>query len=134
MRLATLRTNTVKWMYFIVFLFTFIVFANYVSIYASNLKIENTSVSPTPVTNKAQVLGMFAEPSVTTTSIPSVDDVFDKVNAQRVKNGFDPLIKNSVLTEVALARARDMNANSYYAHEDSQGLFFYDLLKQKTQI
>ncbi len=132
MRLATLRTNTVKWMYFIVFLFTFIVFANYVSIYASNLKIENTSVSPTPVTNKAQVLGMFAEPSVTTTSIPSVDDVFDKVNAQRVKNGFDPLIKNSVLTEVALARARDMNANSYYAHEDSQGLFFYDLLKQKN--
>lgn len=119
-------------MYFIVFIFTFIVPANYISAYAFHSKSVKTSVSAPTTSNKAQVLGMFAEPTVATSTIPSVDDVFDKVNAQRVKNGLEPLIKNSVLTEVALERARDMNANNYYAHADKQGLFFYDLIKQKN--
>ncbi len=133
MRLTTLRTNTLKWLYFIVFLFTFIIFVNYISTaYAFNSKSVNTSVSPPTTTNKAQVLGMFAEPTVASSTIPSVDDVFDKVNAQREKNGLDPLVKNSVLTEVALERARDMNTNNYYAHEDKNGLFFYDLIEQKN--
>lgn len=133
MRLATLRTNTIKWLYFIVFLFTFIIFANYISsAYALNSKSVNTSVSATKFSNKAQVLGMFAEPTVATSSIPSVDDVFDKVNAQRVKNDLKPLVKNSVLTEVALERARDMNTNNYYAHEDNKGLYFYDHIEQKN--
>lgn len=132
MRLTALRTNTLKWMYFIVFIFTFIVLANYISAYAFSSKSVNTSVSPPAASNKAQVLGMFAEPTIDSNTIPSVDDVFDKVNAQRAKNGLDPLVKNSVLTEVALERARDMNTNSYYAHEDSKGLFFYDLIEQKN--
>ena len=120
-------------MYFIVFMFTFIIFANYISsTYAFNSKSIKTS-APTPTTSKnAQVLGMFAEPTVATSTIPSVDDVFDKVNAQRVKNNLKPLVKNSILTEVALERASDMNANNYYAHENKDGLYFYDIIDQQN--
>jgi len=115
-----------------VFMFTFIIFANYVSIYASNLKIVDSRESSANAPNKAKVLGMFADPSVTTTVIPNVDDVFEKVNVQRIKNGLDPLVKNSVLTEVAIERARDMVAQNYYDHINKQGLYFYDLIEQKS--
>lgn len=134
MRQSPFRSNTLKWMYFTVFLFSFMIIAIYASsIYAVSYDISSDVSEKfyNPKDNKAQVLGTFAEPSVNI-SIPSVDEVFDKVNAQRVKNGVEPLIKNSVLTEIAQARARDMNAQNYYAHENKNGLYFYDLIKQKN--
>ena len=138
MRLATLRTNSLKWVYFIIFLLAFLVLANYLSVYAFNT--ENTDVTHASrqqlkQNTKAQVLGMFTPTTSLDSTVPSVDEVFDKVNLERAKNGLEPLVKNSVLTEVALARARDMKSQNYYAHADKDGLYFYDMLvKQNYDI
>lgn len=48
----------------------------------------------------------------------NADTIFDLVNAERTKNGLQPLVRDSRLDQTAQARADDMVARNYFAHRD----------------
>jgi len=125
-----------KWIYFVIFICILSISFNFISVnYINNTaKYRSQTSSPEVLSSdsRARVLSAFAEPSIETPTIPDVDDVFNKVNAKRVQANLNPLVRNSVLTELANERARDMSANEYYSHINGQGLYFYDLLKSKN--
>lgn len=52
--------------------------------------------------------------------------VFDLTNAERQKQQLPPLRYNSLLEKSAIAKAKDMFANGYWAHNSPQGLVPWD--------
>ena len=55
--------------------------------------------------------------------------VFDQTNNERVKAGLPPLKYNSVLSESAAKKAKDMFADNYWAHTAPDGTTPWDFLK-----
>ena len=60
---------------------------------------------------------------------PDPNDIFSMVNSHRVSAGLAPLRPNAGLGEVATRRAQDMAGRNYYAHQDPDGLYYYDYLQ-----
>ncbi len=69
----------------------------------------------------------FAQPPVITYAQPvqqpdtiklNADTIFELVNAERVKNGLQPLIRDARLDATAKERVDDMVARNYYSHYD----------------
>ena len=73
----------------------------------------NQSVLKSLNTFKPGVLGYSSEITIA--------KVFQATNAERVKAGLPALKYNSVLTESATAKAKDMFANNYWAHNSPTG-------------
>jgi uncharacterized protein YkwD len=48
----------------------------------------------------------------------NADTIFNLVNAERAKNGLQPLIRDARLDATAQARADDMVARNYFSHND----------------
>lgn len=61
--------------------------------------------------------------------LPNTNEVFDLVNTERKKQGLPSLERSQLLTDVAKARAADMQKNGYYAHQAPDGTYYFDLLK-----
>ncbi|HOR02278.1 MAG TPA: CAP domain-containing protein [Candidatus Woesebacteria bacterium] len=55
--------------------------------------------------------------------------VFDQTNNERIKAGLPPLKYNSVLSESAAKKAKDMFADNYWAHTAPDGMTPWDFLK-----
>jgi uncharacterized protein YkwD len=49
------------------------------------------------------------------------DTIFDLVNAERVKNGLKPLIRDARLDVSAATKCQDMLKDGYFSHEDENG-------------
>ncbi len=49
-------------------------------------------------------------------------DIFTLTNVERVKAGLPPLTFNAKLSDIALAKAKDMNAKQYFAHVSPTGV------------
>jgi uncharacterized protein YkwD len=60
--------------------------------------------------------------------LPDPNEIYKQVNKQRQAAGLLPLERNDILAKVAEERAEDMSKNSYYAHKNPLGKYFYDLL------
>ncbi|MDO8265968.1 MAG: CAP domain-containing protein [Candidatus Saccharibacteria bacterium] len=95
--------------------------------YSYSISQEQSVNAPKP-----QVLASFDNSESIASGLPSADTVFDLVNAQRVANNLDPLIKNPTLSKLANDRANDMVARNYYAHKNPDGYMFFDLLEQQN--
>lgn len=59
----------------------------------------------------------------------TVDKVISQTNAQRQKLGLAPLKYNATLSQSAVAKAQDMFANNYWAHNSPQGKSPWDFFK-----
>jgi len=59
----------------------------------------------------------------------TVDKVISQTNDQRQKLGLAPLKYNAVLSQSAVAKAQDMFANNYWAHNSPQGKTPWDFFK-----
>lgn len=62
--------------------------------------------------------------------MPDPNQVFQYMNRARMTSGLPPLEKNDILANLAEQRAKDMAANTYYAHKDSKGQYFDQLLRE----
>lgn len=60
-------------------------------------------------------------PHILGTASFSADQIIVLTNAKRTQNGFSPLSQNSLLTQAATAKANDMFANDYWAHNSPKG-------------
>ena len=59
----------------------------------------------------------------------TVDKVISQTNNERQKLGLDPLKYNATLSQSAAAKAQDMFANNYWAHNSPQGKTPWDFFK-----
>jgi hypothetical protein len=59
----------------------------------------------------------------------TVQKVLDQTNAERQKQGLSVLHYNAVLSQSATAKAEDMFANNYWAHNSPQGKTPWDFIK-----
>lgn len=59
---------------------------------------------------------------------PDINAIYEQVNAQRAARGLHPLERSQDLAHVAQKRAADMQLHQYYAHQNPNGEYFYDLL------
>jgi uncharacterized protein YkwD len=66
-----------------------------------------------------------------TAGLPSPNTILELVNAERTARGLGPLQANSELEEVAQQRANDMSVNVYYAHQNSTGGFYDDIMRAR---
>lgn len=57
-------------------------------------------------------------------------DVVELTNAERAKTGTAPLVINSKLSEAAMAKAKDMFADQYWAHYSPTGKTPWDFMKK----
>lgn len=57
-----------------------------------------------------------------------VERLFADINAERVKGGLTPLTLNTELSQAAAAKAADMFANNYWAHNSPQGKTPWDFI------
>lgn len=60
----------------------------------------------------------------------SAMQMFDLVNADRVRHGLHPLDWNSEVAEVALAHSQDMQEQNYFSHESPEGLSPFDRMRE----
>lgn len=58
------------------------------------------------------------------------DKIVELTNAERVKKGLNPLSINSFLTKAALAKASDMMARDYWAHQAPDGRQPWEFIKE----
>ncbi len=72
---------------------------------------QSTTTAPASVPKK---------PAASTTAI-TPDNVLAAVNAARRANGLKPLVRNSKLTDAAIAHLADMVAENYFSHDLPQG-------------
>ncbi|MCA9345867.1 CAP domain-containing protein [Candidatus Saccharibacteria bacterium] len=100
------------------------------SIQKSTSISASSKSSSTDNVRRPQVLASFDSVNNTDSSLPSADEIFNKVNSVREQNGLQPLVKDSVLANLAQQRASDMVTRNYYAHEDPDGKLFYNHLEQ----
>ena len=61
---------------------------------------------------------------------PNPNSILQLVNMQRLSQDLEPLVGNERLGKLAEARAADMVNRQYYAHQNPDGKYFYDFLKQ----
>ena len=73
----------------------------------------NQSIIKTLTITKPGILGYSSE--------ITAQKVFDQTNIERQKVGLSPLIYNETLSKSAKAKAEDMFANDYWAHNSPQG-------------
>lgn len=59
----------------------------------------------------------------------STQDLLNLTNQERQKNGLQPLVMNSNLTQAAQMKAVDMFANNYWAHNSPSGKMPWDFIK-----
>jgi uncharacterized protein YkwD len=83
-----------------------------------------------PATVAAASQHQFTE----TTGLPSPNVVLALVNNERRQRGLAPLQPNIELEQIAQARASDMSKNVYYAHKNSTGGFYDDMMRSKGII
>jgi len=76
-----------------------------------------------PITNP---LGSLSH----TADAPDVNDLLREINQQRHMNNLPDVTLDPEISLVADTRAKDMVTHQYYAHQNLQGLFYYDLLSK----
>lgn len=89
----------------------------------------NQSIIKTLTITKPGILGYSSE--------ITAQKVFDQTNIERQKNGLPPLVYNETLSKSAKAKAEDMFANDYWAHNSPQGKnpwTFFDQVGYKYSV
>lgn len=56
-------------------------------------------------------------------------EAFEVLNADRLKNGLDPLVYNEALTRLARSYAADMIERRFFAHDNPEGLTPFDRMR-----
>lgn len=87
--------------------------------------------SSQPATSYVLAANTSQEPYPTQADVPNINIISSLINSERSSQGLRPLIKDTVLTDIAETRAADMAARGYYAHRNPDGLYFYDQLDQR---
>lgn len=56
-------------------------------------------------------------------------EALEALNADRLKNGLDPLVYNEALTRLARAYAADMIERRFFSHDTPEGLTPFDRMR-----
>ncbi|WP_342414618.1 CAP domain-containing protein [Paenibacillus sp. FSL R10-2782] len=95
---------------------------------------QNVSQSANQQQNQAQNTKAGAGQSAGSDAQPSKSqfaaEVVKLVNNERSKNGLKPLTSDAKLTEVALAKAKDMSTNNYFSHTSPTYGSPFDMMKK----
>ena len=105
------------------------------------LPVSKTVERSTPIVEAKTPAPTIATSSLATTSVPTLQkianatlaipsnvgalnqaDIWALTNAERVKAGFTPLTFSTKLSDIAIAKAKDMNARQYFAHVSPSGI------------
>lgn len=76
-----------------------------------------------------QILGAQTIALPEASGLPSLNKMFELTNQLRSSQGLATLQINETLNQLAQTRATDMAQRSYYAHQNPEGLYYYDQLK-----
>jgi uncharacterized protein YkwD len=72
----------------------------------------------------APVAIAFVRPHAPAALRPEERALFDSVNAERVRRGLAPLVRDENLDRLALAKAQHMATRGYFGHTDPDGVTF----------
>lgn len=77
-----------------------------------------TVLNLTVISQKTPEKPVYVTQTVNLTIPLNADTIFDLVNAERVKAGVPPLVRDPILDATAKERVDDMVARNYYSHYD----------------
>ncbi|OGI72056.1 hypothetical protein A3J61_01625 [Candidatus Nomurabacteria bacterium RIFCSPHIGHO2_02_FULL_38_15] len=95
--------------------------------------IANESIAKTKIFKEVSLPGPLAQiinPNQQNYAELSATKIIEYTNAERQKNGLEPLMFNTKLTTSATFKAGDMNTLQYFEHESPSGVDISDLAKK----
>ncbi len=92
------------------------------------------TLAPTPMVSASNSVEQtvsinYVNPHFPLVSPRQVDSLTADLNAERARNGLQPLVRDAALDRIAYAKAVDMAARGYFGHTDPDGITFYDRMR-----
>jgi uncharacterized protein YkwD len=93
------------------------------------------TLAPTPMVSASNSVEQTVSIAYVNPQFPKVipaqaDALTTDLNAERARNGLQPLQRDAALDRIAYAKAVDMAARGYFGHTDPDGVTFYDRMRE----
>lgn len=63
---------------------------------------------------------------------PNPNEILRIINQVRINSGLQPLVGDEQLQDIAATRVKDMVSRQYYAHQNPDGKYYYDIFKDQN--